>query len=195
MTFQWLFHNHVYFPDSPVSVGACFSYVPKQCKNELYIHTISMCLILHISIIISNILKKVCIYASHIVADCCFSHFWYIYKLFSEIYNMSTQILHSEAYIPLQCKTISVGYWRWLGPQTPHFCVTYTNMLVSFALGDANFSRYLTQNPQRESVEYRLHRVPNANFLRWPCTFHFFVCRFHWRWVANTNPISSGIWA
>ena len=45
-----------------------------------------------------------------------------------------------------------------------------TNMLVSLALGD-------------------------TNFLRWPCTFHFsfFVCIFHSRWVANTNPISSGI--
>ena len=51
----------------------------------------------------------------------------------------------SKAYIPR--KTIRIGHWRWLGPPTPHFCVTYTNMLVSFALGDANFSRHLTQNP------------------------------------------------
>ena len=29
-------------------------------------------------------------------------------------------------------------------------------------------------NPQRKSVEYRLRWVPNAKFLRWPCTFHFF---------------------
>ena len=50
-----------------------------------------------------------------------------------------------------------------------------TNMLVSLALDDANFSCHLTQNPQRESVENRLRWVPNANFLRWPCTFHFFV--------------------
>ena len=33
-------------------------------------------------------------------------------------------------------------------------------MLVSFVSGDANFSRYLTQNPQRKSVEYRLRWVP-----------------------------------
>ena len=50
-------------------------------------------------------------------------------------------------------------------------------------------------NPQRQvfykSVEYRWRWVPNANFLRWPCTFLFF-CRFR---VANANPISSGIWA
>ena len=55
-----------------------------------------------------------------------------------------------------------------------------TNMLVSLALGDAHFSRYLTQNPQHEPVEYRLRWVPNANFLHWPCTFHFccvdFIC-------------------
>ena len=31
-------------------------------------------------------------------------------------------------------------------------------MLVSFALGDTIFSHHLTQNPQRNSVEYRLHR-------------------------------------
>ena len=48
-------------------------------------------------------------------------------------------------------------------------------MLVSFALGDANFSRHLTQNPLRESVEYRLRWVPNANCLHWPCTFLFCV--------------------
>ena len=36
------------------------------------------------------------------------------------------------------------------------------NMMVSLALGDANFSRYLTQNPQRKSVEYRLRWVPNG---------------------------------
>ena len=68
-------------------------------------------------------------------------------------------------------------------------------MLVSFALGAEFFLRHLTQNPKRESVDYRLRWVPNENFLRWPCTFHFFVCRFHLRWVANANPISSGIWA
>ena len=55
-----------------------------------------------------------------------------------------------------------------------------TNMLVSLAIGDTNFSRHLMQNPQRESVEYRLRWVPNANFLRWPYTFHVvcvsFIC-------------------
>ena len=55
-----------------------------------------------------------------------------------------------------------------------------TNMLVSLALGDANFSRHLTQNTQRESVEYRLRWVPNAKSSRWPCTFHvvcvYFIC-------------------
>ena len=34
---------------------------------------------------------------------------------------------------------------------------------------------YQTQNPQRESVEYRLRWVQNANFSHWPCTFHFFA--------------------
>ena len=37
-----------------------------------------------------------------------------------------------------------------------------TNMLVSLALGDGIFLRYLTQNPQREPVEYRLRWVPNG---------------------------------
>ena len=53
-------------------------------------------------------------------------------------------------------------------------------MLVSSALGDANFSRHLTQNPQRESVEYRLRWVPSTKSSRWPCTFHVvcvsFIC-------------------
>ena len=62
------------------------------------------------------------------------------------------------------------------------------NMLVSLALGDANFSRHLTQNPQRESVEYRLRWVPNAKSSRWPCTFHVvcvnFICV---RWPTQTQ--------
>ena len=33
-------------------------------------------------------------------------------------------------------------------------------------------------NPRRQSVEYRWRWVPNANFLRWPCTFHFFGVDF-----------------
>ena len=66
----------------------------------------------------------------------------------------------TKAYIPLQRKTInrSLIPEKWLG-----------------ALGDANFSRHLTQNLQRESVEYRLRWVPNAKSSRWPCTIHV-VC-------------------
>ena len=45
-----------------------------------------------------------------------------------------------------------------------------TDMLVSLALDDANFLRHLTQNPQRESVEYKLRWV----FWRWPCIFHVY---------------------
>ena len=33
-------------------------------------------------------------------------------------------------------------------------------------------------NPRCQSVEYRWRWVPNANFLRWPCTFHFFGVDF-----------------
>ena len=44
--------------------------------------------------------------------------------------------------------------------------------------------------PKCKSVEYRLRWVPNVNFSRWPCTFHYFFCRFHLRWVQ----FFSGIW-
>ena len=40
--------------------------------------------------------------------------------------------------------------------------------------------RHFTQNPQCESVEYRLRWVPNAKSLCWPCTLHVvcvsFIC-------------------
>ena len=49
-----------------------------------------------------------------------------------------------------------------------------TNMLVSFVLGDANFS----PKPQRESVEYRLCWVLNTKFLHWACTFHIVCVNF-----------------
>ena len=61
-----------------------------------------------------------------------------------------------------------------------------TNMLVSLAFGDANFSRLSGIN-----VALR----PKRKFLALAMYISFFVCRFHLRWVAITNPISSGIWA
>ena len=65
--------------------------------------------------------------------------------------------------------------------------------------------RHLTQNPQRNSVEYRLRWVPNAIPLRRPCTFNFvgvdFICvwrqrkpRFQWNMGLRpipTRPIYS----
>ena len=101
-----------------------------------------------------------------------------------------------KAYIPLRCKTIQVGYWRWLGPPTPHFCVTYTNMLVS---KKAENLRY----PQRKF--YNLHHPtqnPNANQWNIGCKIRALgmyisccLCQFHLHWVANANAFFSGIWA
>ena len=68
-------------------------------------------------------------------------------------------------------------------------------MLVSFALGDANLSSHLTQDPQRESVEYRLRWVPNANFLRWPCTFHIFCEDFICVGYPTRTPFPVELWA
>ena len=58
-----------------------------------------------------------------------------------------------KAYIPLRRKTIRVGSWRWLGPPTPQFCVTYTNMLVS-------------KNPKicgTPNAKYKICVTPNAS--------------------------------
>ena len=65
-------------------------------------------------------------------------------------------------------------------------------MLVSFALGDANFSHHLTQNPQAGQwnigcVGYQTCAL--AMYIS--CT----LCRFHLRLAPNANPVSSGIWA
>ena len=49
-----------------------------------------------------------------------------------------------QAYIPLRCKIIRVGYWHWLGHPTLQFCATYTNMLVS---KNAKNLRHPMQNP------------------------------------------------
>ena len=54
-----------------------------------------------------------------------------------------------------------------------------------FCLGDANLSRTI----------WNIGCV--ASYMQISCVGHvhfFFLCRFHLRWVANTNPISSGIW-
>ena len=78
-------------------------------------------------------------------------------------------------------KSFALGTGFGLDPQRHTFALPNakdTNMLVSFALVDANFSRHLTQNPQRESVEYRLRWVPNAKSLHLPCTFHVVCVNF-----------------
>ena len=50
-----------------------------------------------------------------------------------------------------------------------------TNMLVS---KNAKICVTPNANPQCEQVEYRWRWVPNANFSRWPCTFHVFCVDF-----------------
>ena len=79
--------------------------------------------------------------------------------------------INTQAYIPLRRKNIRVGSWCWLGPPTPQFCVTYTNMLVSknakiCITPDTKPKICVTPNakPKCKSVEYRLRWVPNANF-------------------------------
>ena len=68
-----------------------------------------------------------------------------------------------------------------------------TNMLVSLALGDANFSRHPDAkpkswvlhdaNPRRQSVEYRWHWAFWHWGWHWACTFHVvyvnFICVGH----------------
>ena len=98
-----------------------------------------------------------------------------------------------------------VGGWRWAIAPTPDFCVGDTNMLVSFALGDANFSRfYPTQNLK---VAFYPTRNPNASQWNIGCVgcqrqifasgmyISGFLCRFHLRWAPNANPFLGGIWA
>ena len=71
-----------------------------------------------------------------------------------------------KAYIPLQRKTIHGGSWRWHRPPTPQFRVGDTNMLVSKIAKitfppTPNLKFVLpNENPQRDSVEYRLRWVP-----------------------------------
>ena len=72
---------------------------------------------------------------------------------------------------------------------TPDFCVGDTNMLVSFALGGANFSRfyptgnlkvafYPTRNPN--ASQWNIGRVgcQRQIFSRRACTFHVFCVDF-----------------
>ena len=77
-------------------------------------------------------------------------------------------------------------------------------MLVCFVLADENFLHYPTPN-----LEFALAPTPTPDASQWniggvgsqckilalAMSIEFFLCRFHSRWVANANPISSGIWA
>ena len=73
-------------------------------------------------------------------------------------------------------KPFALGTFALPNANDSTFALTYAksfNMLVSFALGDANFPGHLTQNHQLKSVEYRLRWVPNANLAMY--IFFFFV--------------------
>ena len=74
-------------------------------------------------------------------------------------------------------------------------------MLVSFALGSANFSAfYPPQNlkvvfyppakPKRKPVEYRLPWVRGIGSLRWACTFHIFCVYFICVWWPTQTQFS-----
>ena len=78
-------------------------------------------------------------------------------------------------------------------------------MLVSFALGDANFSRfYPTRNLK---VAFYPTRNPNASQWNIGCVgcqrkifvsgmyISCFLCRFHLHRAPNANPFLGGIWA
>ena len=108
-------------------------------------------------------------------------------------------VLYSNhlAYIPLRRKTFCVGSSRWLRPLTPQFRLGDTNMLVS-----KNAKICVTPN---ENIKFALPPTQNPNASQWNIgsvgspmqnfrvvhVHFFFFCRFHSRWVANVNPISS----
>ena len=83
-----------------------------------------------------------------------------------------------------------VGALCWSKPPTPEFRIGDTNMFVPknvdiCVIPDAKPNIHVTPNtkPQRQSVEYRLRRVPYAKVSRWACTFHIvcvnFICVGH----------------
>ena len=80
-----------------------------------------------------------------------------------------------------------------------------TNMLVSFALGDANFSRFPrrvfpgvfspTRFPRRQSVECRWRWAFWRWGWRWKCTFHIFCVDFICVWWSTQSqyPVEYGL--
>ena len=70
-------------------------------------------------------------------------------------------------------------------------------MLVSFALGNANFFRVLPDaKPKSKPVEYRLCWAPNAKLLHWPCTFHVYCVDFICVWCPTRTlfPVEYGLY-
>ena len=69
--------------------------------------------------------------------------------------------------------------------------------MLKFAIPPTRNIKFASPNakPQRKSLKYRLHWVPNANFLRWSCTFHVFCVDFIcvW-WPTQTQfPVEYGL--
>ena len=77
-----------------------------------------------------------------------------------------------------------------------------TNMLVSLALGDTNFPRHPTQNPNASQwdigcvgVLRSKRKIPNAKFLRWACTFHIVCVNFICVRLPMQTQLFNEIWA
>ena len=90
-----------------------------------------------------------------------------------------------KAYILLRHKTIRVGSLLWLGHPMPNFALPIP---TCWYLKTLKFAFLPTPN-------LRLCLVPNAKFLRWQCTFHFFCVDFIcvW-WPTQTKfPVHYGL--
>ena len=67
--------------------------------------------------------------------------------------------------------------------------------LGTFASGNAKNSTFaLAPMPTPDASQWNIGGVGSQRKIL-ALAMSFFVCRFHSPWVANANPISSGIWS
>ena len=115
-----------------------------------------------------------------------------LYSLIKRIAKEKFRILHHPKHYSLYSTATQNTC-----PQRQNFALEIPTCWYILALPlTPNLKFALSTTPTPDASQWNIGGVGSQMQISCVGHVHFtFLCRFHLRWVANTNPITSGIWA